>query len=100
MSFFLSLAVAVCLTSIGCLLPFWRHRKIPWYVSLLGGFGSGLMNYYFISWYLSTGRMPEPKSGAENQIAFSTFILSVIGVFVGLCVVAYFRGRFQRHNDA
>jgi hypothetical protein len=98
MDLFLVLGSAICLTSICCLLPLWRHRKVPWSISLLGGLTSALVENYYARWAFASGRMPEPKSGVSNAVEFRTFILGVLGLVVSIYVVRWFRKPVKEHR--
>lgn len=89
----LPIAVGAVLTMIGCSVSLWKRRKISWFLSVLGALGAASITNYIVRADLASGKVQAPIDGAQNLIAFSTFIFGVLGLIAGACVVVYFRIR-------
>lgn len=91
----ISLAAGVGLALGGCFLCVWRHRKISLSIALLGAIGAGVVMNLIVRSDLANDRIQPPIDGAQNLIAFCTFVFSLVGLIAGACVVWYFRYRLK-----
>ena len=88
-------AAGVGLVIGGCFLRVRKHRTASWSIALLGAIGAGAVMNFIVRSDLASGKIQPPIDGAQNLIAFCTFVFALVGLIACAFVVGYFRFRLK-----